>query len=89
MIDVQSAAFLEGQRAGVKEAKKYRASLRKLTAAVAKCVDAFDAAIKLPESNARGQRFAVIVNELEFANDYALHFGLGLGLELKAKRKSR
>ncbi|MFA6281873.1 MAG: hypothetical protein WCY05_05175 [Candidatus Omnitrophota bacterium] len=61
--------------------------LRDLALSVAKAIRLIDAEMKLPPSNERGKKIAAITNQLEFANDVALHLGLGYSFKKITKIK--
>lgn len=67
----------------VKENRNLRKHLKELSGTVSRVVNLLDAEMKVPSDHGRGRRIAAIVNSLEFANDSAKHFGLGLKLKRK------
>jgi hypothetical protein len=69
-------------------ARDLRKHLRSLTATVTKACAAIDAEMALPASAKRGRRIAEITNALEFANDIARHFALGVHLKTKNKPRA-
>lgn len=62
-----------------------RRHLRALTAAVRAFLVALDAEMAKPASPERGRRVARLANDLDLANDAALHFGLGEALRPRKK----
>jgi len=56
------------------EEKKY---LKSLTSATALALNLMDKEMKEPSDENRGKMVAKILNDLEFTNDAAMHFGLG------------
>jgi hypothetical protein len=52
-------------------------ALKDLTLAVSTFMLVFDKIMKEKESFERGKKIAIAINNLDFSNDYALHFGLG------------
>ena len=68
--------------------KRYKNALVKLTDAVAQRIALFDLVMKEPASESKGKKLAALVGQLEFANDAAMHFGLGYSLPKIKKLKS-
>ena len=66
--------------------KKYRKYLSDLTDYVGKFCIAVDNQMKLPSTVERGRMVAKLVNGLEFANDQARHFGLGIDFDIGCKK---
>ena len=60
------------------ERLRYKRYLLDLTAAVEQFVKRLDAQMKLPSTFERGRIIARLTNALEFENDSAKHYGLGL-----------
>ena len=48
-----------------------------LTECIAKNIALFDMVMKEPTSESKGKKLATLIGRLEFANDSAMHFGLG------------
>jgi len=74
-------------RAGYDILRKLRGELGALTDAVSAHLAALDKAMQGPSTEARGQEIARLTNALDFANDKALHFALGLSLPGLDRRK--
>jgi len=60
------------------EANKVEKTLKELTIAVTDFLVGLDAAMKEPESAARGAKIATLSNKLNFANDSVMHFALDM-----------
>lgn len=67
-----------------KHGKYYEGQLRELTQTVTRVASALDQEMRRPSSFERGKRIAKIINALEWANDCARHFGLGIPLKEQA-----
>jgi hypothetical protein len=71
-----------------REIRQLKARLKKLSAAVVVCLEAFDREMKKPPSPERGSRIARICNALELENDGVLHFALSMSFpQIKAFKK--
>jgi hypothetical protein len=68
--------------------RKYRNNLREITNAVGFALGELDAAMELPSTVDRGRLIARIANQLDLANDRALHFGLGRDFKRISKDKA-
>ena len=62
-------------------------ALRDLTRSVAAFVARMDNEMERPNSTERGGRISQLVNELDMANDRALHFGLDMSFPAIRKLK--
>jgi hypothetical protein len=75
----------------LRRANKHESGLKELTLAVIDCLAALDYVMQQRESPERGGQVARIANRLNYANDAAMHFALGIDFEaieaLKRKRE--
>jgi hypothetical protein len=78
-----------GSLTPAQRARQYKRALKDLTQAVSLAVAQLDAVMGQPESRARGELVAQIVNALDMANDSALRFGLHQSFPAIAKSKQR
>jgi len=69
-----------------KQSREYKKYLKELTEAVTRALNALDIEMRQPSSPERGKRIGQICNSLNYSNDMALHFGLGLPLKKAAKK---
>lgn len=69
------------------DARKLKAHLGELSAAVTAHLEALDAEMRKPDSHARGQHIAKAANDLELANDRVRYFALGV--DYRTDRKTR
>lgn len=68
-----------------KEAQKYRRYLGELSNTTLAFLTQLDELMKQPSTYQRGQAISKLMNALEFANDSARHFGLGINLKRDKK----
>ena len=69
------------------ECGKYKKYLIELTNAVSSCLNEQDKLMKQPSTAERGRQIGALLNQLDYANDLALHFGLDLSFKKIAARK--
>ena len=68
-----------------KQSREYKKYLKELSEAVTRALNALDLEMRQPSSLDRGRRIGQICNSLNYSNDMALHFGLGLPLKKKVQ----
>lgn len=68
------------------DVRKLTAHLRDLTKAVTEHLAALDAEMRHPSDHERGKRVALLCNALDYANDQARYFGLGVDFRTDKKR---
>jgi hypothetical protein len=68
-----------------KEARHYRRYLGELSNTTLAFLAQLDELMKQPSTYQRGQAISKLMNALEFANDGARHFGLGINLKRDKK----
>lgn len=69
---------MEDIRAAKRHARENAKALKELSAAVTTAINAIDLAMKGPSTPERGKQISQIVNALDFANDMARYFHLGV-----------
>lgn len=72
-----------------KEICRLRRELQKLSCSVINQLARLDSEMKKPSSFEHGKIVAGIANDLDMANDFAMHFGLGLGFRKISKMKGK
>jgi hypothetical protein len=77
------------QPTGRRTATQYKRALVRLTHAVRGALTRLDLLMQQPATEARGRALAAICNDLDLANDAALHFDLGQSLRGIARDKAR
>ncbi|KKK63951.1 hypothetical protein LCGC14_2989130 [marine sediment metagenome] len=66
---------------GAMSEKELRKELKDLTTSVLIFLKHLDLLMKQPSSVERGKKIATLCNNLDIANDSAMHFGLGFGFK--------
>lgn len=70
-----------------REARKFKKHLKELTTTVSEYVARIDVLMEQPSTPERGKEIAKLSNALEYANDQARYFGLGIDYRKDAKYK--
>ena len=77
------------QTALKRENRKFKKHLTELASAVLAYLALLDAVMLEPQSNERGKKLGALAGQLEFANDKARFFGLGIDFRTDTARKAK